>query len=193
MNKIFFTSDCHFGHDKEFIWGSRGFNSIEEHDEALVERWNAVVDNEDIVYMLGDFALGGPEQVDKVITYINRLNFKTLYWVFGNHDSHMKIDKILAGDNRIINLGYGWAKKFGKKPFLLSHYPTITSNNETDLNACVINLYGHTHQKDSNFYNDCPYMYHVGMDSHSCTPIEISQIKQDIFNKINSIKSTKEN
>ena len=53
----------------------------------------------------------------------------------------------------------------------MSHYPTMTANLEKEtLKACLINLYGHTHQK-SNFYNDIPYMYHVGVDSHDCRPV----------------------
>jgi calcineurin-like phosphoesterase family protein len=34
--KIWFTSDTHFGHQKEFIWGPRGFKSSKEHDEAII-------------------------------------------------------------------------------------------------------------------------------------------------------------
>ena len=43
-NKIWFTSDPHFGHQKEFLWGPRGFNSSLEHDEAIIQNWNSVVD-----------------------------------------------------------------------------------------------------------------------------------------------------
>ena len=32
----YFTSDLHIGHDKEFIWGSRGFSSLEEHDTEMM-------------------------------------------------------------------------------------------------------------------------------------------------------------
>lgn len=34
MGKIFLTSDLHFGHQREFLYGPRGFNTIQEHDEA---------------------------------------------------------------------------------------------------------------------------------------------------------------
>ena len=60
--------------------------------------------------------------------------------------------------------------------FYLSHYPTFTANLEKEsLKKCTINLYGHTHQK-SNFYNDIPFMYHVGVDSHNCTPVLLDDI-----------------
>ena len=47
----------------------------------------------------------------------------------------------------------------------------------------MIGLYGHTHQK-SNFYQDIPFMYHVGLDSHDCYPVSFEQIIIDIRNKI---------
>lgn len=34
---IYFTSDLHFGHDKDFIYKSRGFNSIGDHDNTIIE------------------------------------------------------------------------------------------------------------------------------------------------------------
>ena len=34
----------------------------------------------------------------------------------------------------------------------------------------LINLFGHTHQQKQ-FYEDMPYMFHVGMDSNNCTPV----------------------
>ena len=57
-NKIWFTSDIHFGHQKEFLWGPRGFESSLEHDEAIIRNWNSVVDYDDDIYVLGDLMLG---------------------------------------------------------------------------------------------------------------------------------------
>ena len=34
---IYFTSDLHFGDDKGFIYKPRGFNSIEDHDNTIIE------------------------------------------------------------------------------------------------------------------------------------------------------------
>ena len=47
----------------------------------------------------------------------------------------------------------------------------------------MINLYGHTHQKE-NFFNDNPYMYHVGLDAHNMYPVSIEQIIKDIEKKV---------
>ena len=52
MERIFVFSDAHFGHDREFLWGPRGFKSSIEHDEATIANWNSVVGPDDIVYHL---------------------------------------------------------------------------------------------------------------------------------------------
>lgn len=54
--KIWFTSDLHFGHKNIIRFCDRPWNSVEEMDEALINNWNSVVGDDDIVFDLGDFA-----------------------------------------------------------------------------------------------------------------------------------------
>ena len=78
---IWLTSDLHFMHDKPFLYEPRGFTSITEMNEAIVERWNSVVQPNDLIYNLGDIALN---DVDRAIHYIRLLNgFQHL--IKGNH------------------------------------------------------------------------------------------------------------
>ena len=42
MKKIYFSSDLHFSHNKDFIYKARGFTSIEEHDEEIIKRFNSI-------------------------------------------------------------------------------------------------------------------------------------------------------
>ena len=58
MSKIFVTSDLHFGHDREFVWKVRGYNSVEDMNEQQITKWNSVVGIDDDVYVLGDLMLG---------------------------------------------------------------------------------------------------------------------------------------
>lgn len=55
---VYFTSDLHLGHDKDFIYKERGFDNINSHDIAILKNWNSVVTPDDIVYVLGDLMLG---------------------------------------------------------------------------------------------------------------------------------------
>ena len=48
--KIYLTSDLHFGHDREFIWKVRGYDSVEHMNTRQVEKWNAIVDDDDDVF-----------------------------------------------------------------------------------------------------------------------------------------------
>lgn len=58
----FVTSDHHFGHARVSELASRPFSSVEEMNEAMIERWNALVRPDDVVLHLGDLALGPIEQ-----------------------------------------------------------------------------------------------------------------------------------
>ena len=55
---IFIVSDLHLGHSKDFIYRARGFESVEDMNEAIIRNWNEVVDEDDDVYILGDLVMG---------------------------------------------------------------------------------------------------------------------------------------
>ena len=167
MSKIFLTSDTHFGHDREFLWGPRGFTSSQEHDEAVIKNWNETVSAEDTVYHLGDLMLG-----DNLygIECVKRLNGH-IKLIRGNHDTDARW-KLYEKLPNVELVGWADVIKYKKYNFYLSHHPTLTSNLEKapHLRMHLINLYGHTHQT-SKFYQDMPYMFHVGLDSNNNKPI----------------------
>ena len=112
--------------------------------------------------MLGDNAHG--------IEFVKRLNGH-IKLIRGNHDTDARWK--LYGTLPNVEL-IGWADviKYKKYNFYLSHHPTMTSNLEKapHLRMHLINLYGHTHQMGK-FYQDMPYMFHVGLDSNDNRPI----------------------
>jgi len=83
---IFFTSDLHIHHDRSWIVNSRGYKSVGEHDNALIHNWNSVCSNRSIVFHLGDMIFGDPDGA-KFKALCRRLNFSTLFCLFGNHFS----------------------------------------------------------------------------------------------------------
>lgn len=181
MINIWFTSDLHFCHDRDFIYKPRGCNSVEEMNKKIINNWNTVVNKDDIVYVLGDLMLG---ELALGVDCLKQLkgNIKI---IIGNHDTNNRINAYKNLPNVEV-LGYGDRFKYKGIIFYLSHYPTITDNYEENksIKTCVINLYGHTHQQD-NFYNDNPCNYHVGVDSHDCTPVCIDIIIEEIKNNFN--------
>lgn len=180
---IWFTSDWHFNHDREFIWKPRGFNSVEEMNETIVSRHNEVVKPDDMVYVLGDLMLG--PDTEKGLELISRLNGRICF-VRGNHDTDKRVQEYLR--SFIVCMGDAYSMKQNGYHFYLSHYPTLTANLEKEsLKQCTLNLFGHTHQT-TNFYNDMPFMYHVGVDSHNCYPVSIEQVIQDMNDKVRECK-----
>ena len=176
---IWFTSDLHLGHDKDFIVQARGFKTVEEMNAEIIRRWNERVYPDDDVYVLGDLTLG---DIEEGIRLIGKLN-GYLHIIRGNHDTDKKVERYLELPN-VVSVQYADVLKYGKAVFWLGHYPTITANYDDDKPWAkhVVCLFGHTHQEQP-FYNDNPYMYNVGMDAHNCTPITIDEIVADIRKK----------
>ena len=187
--KIWFTSDLHFGHQKEFLWGPRGFTSSQEHDEAIINNWNSVVDYDDEVYVLGDLMLGDNNHG---LECIKRLA-GNIHIILGNHDTEPRIELYEQCPN-IVEIVHALEIKYKKYYFFLCHYPVITTNYD-DQKAWakhLINLHGHTHQTNKFYCIDKgnyfageyaqyhPYMYCVGLDAHNNFPIEINDIIKDI-------------
>lgn len=176
MSDIFFTSDTHFGHDRSFVTEPRGFSTVDEMNEAIIERWNKIVKPTDVVYHLGDMFLNNNAIG---IECMKRLN-GSIFMIWGNHDSDAR-KSLVATECHILGGWYSYVIKPGKTPLYISHYPTITSNyDEKHFSQHVINLHGHTHQQNNFIYPDNPFMYHVGLDSHNCTPVHIDEIMTDI-------------
>jgi calcineurin-like phosphoesterase family protein len=79
MNR-YFTSDQHFSHANIIKYCNRPFADIEEMNEAMVARHNAIVKPGDEVWHLGDFSMGL-----SALKYVARLN-GIHKLVMGNHD-----------------------------------------------------------------------------------------------------------
>ena len=170
--EIWFTSDLHLNHDKPFLYEPRGFTNIKEMNEAIIEKWNSVVKPNDIVYNLGDSIMG--DQIE-AINYYKKLN-GTSFMIWGNHCTDNK-KKLLAEHCNITGGLYAYLIKYNKMNIYLSHYPTITANyDEKHFNQHVLALHGHTHQQANFMYPNNPFCYHVGMDSHNCTPVSLDEI-----------------
>lgn len=178
---IFFTSDWHFNHDRGFIYEPRGFSNVQEMNEAIIERHNSIVSPKDDVYVLGDLCLGTDLEANQKL--LSRLNGQ-LHITWGNHDTPNR-KKMYTELPNFVEATWVLPLRYDGYSFYLNHYPTVTGNlNESHLRQMVLNLYGHTHQ-NTNFYEDRPYMYHVGVDSHDCYPVPIDDVIAHMRAKIN--------
>jgi calcineurin-like phosphoesterase family protein len=83
--RIAFASDFHLGHDREFIYKPRGFNSIREHNQWILRGLNAEISYHDTLWYLGDFSLN--TTVEQVLELFRRINCNNIFYVWGNHES----------------------------------------------------------------------------------------------------------
>lgn len=180
---IYFSSDLHFNHDKEFLYKPRGFNSVDAMNMAIVNNWNSIVKDEDEVYILGDLMLGDNKAG---MSFLKLLKGK-LHIIIGNHDTEPRIELYKTLEN-VVEVCYATQLKYKKAYFFLCHYPVMTANFDDQKSWAkhLINLFGHTHQKEK-FYNNNPYMYSVGLDAHNNFPVSIEQVIEDIKNKKDEI------
>lgn len=181
-NQIYFSSDLHFNHSRDFVYEPRGFSSIEEMNEVIIQNFNKIVTPKDDLYLLGDIMLGGPRGLESGINLFKRLPGK-IHLIFGNHDTTRRCNAMMDVDNVIEICGYAAMLKYHKYHFYLSHYPTVTTNFDDDkpLKQKVLSLSGHTHSKEK--FNAMTGSYNVAVDAHNCYPVSIEKIIEDFKEK----------
>jgi calcineurin-like phosphoesterase family protein len=100
-------------------------------NETLIQNWNSVVGKQDIVYMLGDFALCGKGQI---IEIGNRLNGRKRL-ILGNHDTGSFETYYKAGFEYVYNHPI-----ILDEFYILSHMPKFTQSD-----GLYANIYAHVH------------------------------------------------
>ena len=157
----FFTSDTHFGDIRILRIDKRPFKSLEDHDAALIDNWNATVAPDDTVWHLGDFALGpSDERVADILATLHG----TKHLITGNNDG----PGTLAAP--------GWSSigayaeiEVDERRLILCHYAFRTWN---AMGRGTINLHGHSH----GLLKTAPKQYDVGVDVWDYRPVTMKEI-----------------
>lgn len=193
--KIFITSDFHFSHSKNFIYEPRGFETVEEMNEAIIKNFNSIVSKNDITFVLGDLCLGGAgeEVLEKNKQLIEQLN-GSLFVVLGNHDQSNPKKEMYKNCRNIIAIQDAKYYKYRKYNLYLSHFPTLVSNwgeNDKPLKQRTINLCGHSHTQDRWADWDQGPIYHCELDAHNNYPVLLDDILQEMKEKYTLDKTVK--
>jgi calcineurin-like phosphoesterase family protein len=188
FQNIWLTSDTHFGHKNILHLGEgRPFDTIEEHDAALIENWNSVVGKNDIVFHLGDFSMSIAD-MEGVAPFLN--GFTVL--VAGNHDAcwtrnGTRTGKSVRAAQRYVDaglsvVGYGQlnATVRGLRLPRLSHLPAQgdhTAMSRYDEFRPVLNrreflLCGHVHHA----WRRHGLQVNVGVDKWNYTPVNYDEV-----------------
>ena len=185
--KLFFTADTHFNHANIIKFCNRPFKSVEQMNETLITNWNSVISEDDIVFHLGDFCLGGAAEWTKLL---DRLNGK-IYLILGNHD--------------LKNFRQGFIQRFehvalqmfitvDKQKMYLSHYPFLCFEGGY---KDIWQLFGHVHTRKNNTGIDAerlqylyPTQYDVGVDNNDFKPVSFKEVKAIIDRQVEQQKQT---
>jgi calcineurin-like phosphoesterase family protein len=142
---VFFASDTHFGHKNiiKLADGSRPGSCSEEHDEILIQRWNAKVPKKrSIVFLLGDIAMS-----KEALQHVGRLHGE-IRLILGNHDD------LWAGADLPRNVKPMPVSLQHYKRAWLSHCPI----HPVEMRNKLCNIHGHVHNKtleDLSYLNVC--------------------------------------
>lgn len=171
---IYFISDTHFNHKNIIKYCNRPFDSIQQMNETLIKNWNEIVNSEDTIYHLGDFALGSK---GLILDIVNKLNGNK-YLVRGNHDNWSASTYEKFGFNVLKNAPI----KLDEHKLMLSHIPVPDSQ----IPKGFVNIHGHIHDKklyeciekyDTSRYSVEKHI-NVSCDVTDFKPISLDEIKK---------------
>jgi calcineurin-like phosphoesterase family protein len=164
MVNTWFTSDFHLGHRNIIRYCSRPFASVEEMDAAILANLNKLVGANDVLYFLGDFCLGGPDQARQ---YRDRIVCRNIHVVEGNHDAALRnLTGAFSSLNQLVEVGVR------RQRIVLCHYAMRVWHHS---GRGVWHLYGHSH---GNLPDDpAALSLDVGVDSHGFQPWHFDEIR----------------
>lgn len=164
--RVFVIGDTHFGDENILRYESRPFETGAQMNQALVDRWNAVVGPEDTVFHLGDVSSLSWEED---LALLSRLQGKKLL-VMGNHDRH-------RSPSQWRELGFAevlpWPILY-QGFFLLSHEPLYVNRHMP-----YANVFGHVHGNPT--YRDVsPRSFCACCERTDFAPLSFSEIRERI-------------
>jgi len=191
---VFFTSDEHFNHENIITRFNRGFgmfNSVNHHNQHLVQKWWETVSEEDEVWVLGDAGMGDKEKSLELFRGLPGIK----HLIPGNHDplleglaSKNHIAKWLPLYQEVFTVHPALVERvfitgYGPQKVLLCHFPykaTSLERPETHAKFRPVNnglplVHGHSHSTEILNPNS-PLEYHVGVDAHGFAPVPETRI-----------------
>lgn len=208
-SNVFFISDTHFGHENIMKYCRRtafmthselslldssdrgeidqrnvriSAESIRRMDSALIDNINAAVQENDILYHVGDAFWG--HDLDYAREIRSRIRCKTIHHIWGNHDEP-DVAQLFASSEKYAEILVEHQKIF------LCHYPMRAWDKSHKGSWC---LYGHVHggtwdedkyglsKRDRNAlterFTDVINVYknHLGLDTKTTEALELSQL-----------------
>ena len=141
---ILYTSDLHFGHKNVIGFDHRPFGDIDEMDHVMIKLWNARVQKDDTVYIVGDLCYRNNHAPE---WYLRQLKGHKIL-ILGNHDwqilKNQSALRYLEGVEKMMTV------RDGEKQICLCHYP-IAEWDGYHRDSWLI--YGHIHNRKDEAYD----------------------------------------
>ncbi len=140
MSTVYFISDLHFGHRNilNFAGTLREGTNSREHDEALIVKWNSLVNKRDKVFVLGDVIFPPAD-----LSLMDEMNGRKVL-IRGNHDDRFKTERYLEYFEEVYGIlnykGY-WLTHAPIHPFELRGKKNIHGHvHHTHIDVSVIKI-----------------------------------------------------
>lgn len=180
--RIFFSSDYHFGHKNVIKFANRPFASVEEMNEEMINRHNSVVRANDLLYIIGDFSF---LPVDKTVEILKRMKGAKIF-VPGNHDKVMNHQDVRNCFQHFYPYDCHPQIKIedasaigGYQTIVLNHFAMKVWNKSAHRS---FHLYGHSHGSMPDDINSLSM--DVGVDCWDYYPVSYEQVKLAMSKKV---------
>lgn len=167
LSRTFLIADTHFDHRNVILYENRPWPTVQEMNEEIIKRWNAIVKPEDRVYHLGDVSMNR-----NGLLLAARLNGRKVL-IKGNHDNQKLKDYLpifddIRGVHKLNN-------------FILSHVP-VHPDQKYRFSG---NIHGHLHGKNVLLPDGSidPWYISVSVEHINFTPITFEQLEKRFYER----------
>ncbi len=179
----FWTADLHFGHVNIIRYCARPYASVEEMNDDIVNRINAIVGDSDELWIIGDVAMGSIEQS---LANVGRINGRKIL-IPGNHDRCWEGNGSEASLWSEVYCEAGFDRieqgpliaKLGDIKVQVSHFPYEGDSHDEDRfsvsrpqDSGGFVLHGHVHTK----WRRSDRQVNVGIDAWNGSPVTDRQV-----------------
>ena len=187
-DKVYFTSDTHFGHENIIRYCNRPFRNAEEMNAELIRRWRETVPEDGIVFHMGDFAHGNARLWNDILSALTGRK----YLILGNHDMKALRQGYMG---RFELVTQQMTIRVGGQAIVLNHNPFLCYGGSY---RDVWQLFGHVHSGPASHTGLdhprlrmlFPLQYDVGVDNNDFRPISFEEVKAKIEAQVATAKAT---
>ena len=170
-----FAADLHLGH--RLSAKNRGFSSIQEHDDVIIDNLMNCLKKGDNLYLLGDTFFTNNDDFRNNFFNLLRRERINVHFIRGNHDKKLPNHKVIKTVSWIKDI------KENGQHITLCHYPMLVWN-RSHYNSWL--LHGHIHKDDPTYLKLMSVYYsqllqgkrlNVNIDFNNLCPFSFDEVK----------------